>query len=48
MIETLAYENANTKCKIVIRQLKAWAAPVDDWIRNATHIGSHECHANII
>jgi hypothetical protein len=30
LIETFVYENANIKCKKVIRPLKVWAMPMDD------------------
>ena len=30
LVETLVYENANIRCKKVIRPLKVWAMPMDD------------------
>ena len=39
LIESLAFENANSECKRVIRPLKARSAPIDEWIRNIADIG---------
>ena len=41
LIESLAFENVNSKCKRIIRPLKARSAPIDEWIRNTADIGSH-------
>jgi hypothetical protein len=48
LIEILAFENANTKFKRAIRLLKACEAPVNEWIRETTGLGSQEHNANII
>ena len=48
LIEILAFENANTECKRVIKPLKADGAPIDEWIRETIGIGPQERHANII
>ena len=48
LIEILAFENANTKFKRAIRLLKACGAPVDEWIRETTGLGSQEHNANIV
>ena len=37
----LAFENANSKCKRVIRSLKARSAPKDQEIRNLADSGAH-------
>lgn len=42
LIKSLAFENSNLECKMVIRPLKARTAPVDEWIRNAA---DNEYHA---
>ena len=48
LIEILAYENLNTKCKKVIKPLKSQVVPMDEWIWDMTDIGSNVYHANII
>ena len=48
LTETLAFENANTKCEKVIRPLKAQAWPMDDWIRDITNTSCNVYPANII
>jgi hypothetical protein len=48
LIETLVYDNANTKYKNVIRLLKAQVMPMDEWIRDKTNISSNVYCANII
>jgi hypothetical protein len=48
LIEILAYENLNTKCKKVIKPLKSQVVPMDEWIWDTTDIGSNVYHANII
>lgn len=40
IIESLAFENANTECREVIRPLKARSAPIDEWIRYTAIVGS--------
>lgn len=40
-IETLVYENVNTEYRKVIRPLKAWPVPMNEWIRGKTYIGSN-------
>lgn len=40
IIESLAFENANTKCRELIRPLKARSAPIDEWIRYTADVGS--------
>jgi hypothetical protein len=45
LIETLWFENLNTKCKKVIRPLTAPAAAMNKWIRAMTNIGSNGYHA---
>ena len=41
IIEFLAFENANTECKEVIRPLRARSASIDEWIRYTTDVVSH-------
>ena len=41
LVESLAFEKANSECRKVIRPLKARSAPRDEWIRNMIEIGSH-------
>ena len=48
LVEILVFENANVKCKRVIRPFKACEAPIDEWIREIADIGSQEYNANII
>lgn len=38
IIEFLAFENANSEFKGVIRTLKARSAPIDEWIKNTADI----------
>ena len=41
LIESLAFETANSECKRVIRSLKMRLTPIDKWIGNAADIGSY-------
>nr|CDQ07277.1 Bm11540 [Brugia malayi] len=41
LIESLAFENANTECKEAIRPLRARSVPIDEWIRNTIDIRPH-------
>ena len=38
IIESLAFENANTQCKRILRPLKARSAPIEDWIRETINV----------
>lgn len=38
----------NIKKKKVIRPLKVWAAPLDDWLRDVSNTDSNVKHANKI
>ena len=40
IIEPLAFENANAKCKEVIRPLRARSASIEEWIRYTADVGS--------
>ena len=42
IIETLAFENANTQCKRVLRPLKARSAPIEDWIRETMNVDLYD------
>ena len=42
IIESLAFENANSLCKRIIRPLKARSAPLEEWIQDTINIASHE------
>jgi hypothetical protein len=46
LIESLAYENSNTKYKKVIRSLKVRAVPIDKCIRDTPGVGSNVYHTN--
>lgn len=41
LVEFLAFENANSEWKGVIRPLKARSAPIDEWIKNTADIESY-------
>ena len=42
IVESLAFENANSLCKRISRPLKARSAPLGEWIWNTINIESHE------
>jgi hypothetical protein len=48
LIIILALENANTEYMTAIKPLKALRAPVEEWIKKTTGIGSKEHNAIII
>lgn len=48
LIETMIFQNSNTKCKRVIRLLKAQAAQIDMSIKDMNNISSHKHHTTII
>ena len=47
-ILSLAFENANLQCKLMITPLKARSALIEEWIRDTTNTGSHLYDANWI
>lgn len=48
LIESLAFENSNSKCKRVIRSLKARLASIDEYIRKTSDLVSHAYDAGLI
>ena len=38
IIESLAFENGNAKCKRILRPLKARSAPIEDWIHETVTV----------
>ena len=48
LVETLVYENANIRCKKVIRPLNGRTVLTDDRIKYATNIGPNMCYVNIL
>lgn len=41
LIESMAFKNANSECKKVIRPLKARSVAIDEWIIKTGDTGSH-------
>ena len=48
IIESLVFENANVKCKEVIRPLRVRSALIEEWIRYTTGVGSHSPDKTVI
>lgn len=48
LITFLAFENANSEYKSMIRPLKTRSEPIDEWIRNMADIDSHSYYATLI
>ena len=44
----MAFENANSEYKSMIRPLKTRSEPIDEWIRNMADIDSHSYYATLI
>ena len=40
LIDSLTFENANYECKRAIRLLRAWSAPVYEWVKTTEDIES--------
>ena len=38
----MAFENANTQCKRILRPLKARSAPIEDWIRETINVDLYD------
>jgi hypothetical protein len=43
-----SFENANAKCKEVIRPLRVRSALIEEWIRYTTGVGSHSPDKTVI
>ena len=48
LIKSSAFENPNSEYRTMIRFLKARSAPIDEWIRNTTDVGSYNSDVNLI
>jgi hypothetical protein len=48
LIESLAFENANSESKRATRRLEARSAPTEEWIRNMADIGPHIYNSNLV
>lgn len=41
-IESVAFENANSKCRRKIRLLKLWSTPLEEWVQETFNIEFHD------